>query len=117
MFSSDKNIETISQLVTEIKRYVELKSKAMQIQFVCKLSRLFTAIIVFLVLFMLLSLTVMFLSMMTASALSQWLGNDALAYGIVVLFYLLLATLLFFKRKAWIERPLTNFVAQLFFNK
>ena len=68
MFSSDRNIETISQLIVEIKRYVELRAECLQIDIVSKMSRLFTAIILFVVLFMLSALAVMFMSMTAAAA-------------------------------------------------
>ena len=45
MFSSDNNIETISQLVIELKKYVELQKRSLQIDFVDKLSKLMAAIV------------------------------------------------------------------------
>ena len=84
MFSSDRNIETISQLIVEIKRYVELRAECLQIDIVSKMSRLFTAIILFVVLFMLSALAVMFMSMTAAAALAPIVGGMATAYAIIV---------------------------------
>ena len=79
MFSSDRNIETISQLIVEVKRYVELRAECLQIDIVSKMSRLFTAIILFVVLFMLSALAVMFMSMTAAAALAPIVGGMATA--------------------------------------
>lgn len=114
MFSSDKNIDTISQLIVEIKRYVELRTEGLQIDFVTKMSRLFTAIILFAILFMLAALAVMFVSMTAAAALSSIIGSQAGAYALIVLAYVIIGVIVFINRRRWIEAPITHFIAALF---
>ena len=114
MFSSDRNIETISQLITEIKRYVELRTESFEIDIVRKLSKLVAALVLGAVLFMLACLAVLFVSMIVAATLSKILGSQAVAYAIVVAFYLLLGIMVYSNRKSWIETPLTGFLAHLF---
>lgn len=114
MFSSDRNVDNIGKLIVELKHYVSLKTESLQIDFVCKFSRLLTVLVVSAVLFMLLGLAVMFISMMVASALSKVVGSEALAYGIVVAFYVLIGSIFFIKRHTWIEAPITNFLVHLF---
>lgn len=114
MFSSDRNVDNIGKLIVELKHYVSLKTESLQIDFVCKFSRLLTVLVVSAVLFMLLGLAVMFISMMVASALSKVVGSEALAYGIVVAFYVLIGSIFFIKRHSWIEAPITNFLVHLF---
>lgn len=114
MFSSDKNVDNIAKLIVELKHYVDLKTESVQISFVSKFSRLLSAIVISAILFMLFGLAILFISMMVASALSKLVGSLAIAYGIVVLFYLLLGILFFVKRHTWIEAPITNFLVYLF---
>ena len=114
MFSSDRNVDNIGKLIVELKHYVSLKTESLQIDFVSKFSRLLTVLVVSAVLFMLLGLAVMFISMMVASALSKVVGSEALAYGIVVAFYVLIRSIFFIKRHTWIEAPITNFLVHLF---
>ena len=114
MFSSDRNVDNIGKLIVELKHYVSLKTESLQIDFVSKFSRLLTVLVVSAVLFMLLGLAVMFISMMVASALSKVVGSEALAYGIVVVFYVLIGSIFFIKRHSWIEAPITNFLVHLF---
>lgn len=114
MFSSDRNVDNIGKLIVELKHYVLLKTESLQIDFVSKFSRLLTVLVVSAVLFMLLGLAVMFISMMVASALSKVVGSEALAYGIVVAFYVLIGSIFFIKRHTWIEAPITNFLVHLF---
>ena len=115
MFSSDRNIETISQLIVEIKRYVELRAECLQIDIVSKMSRLFTAIILFVVLFMLSALAVMFMSM-AAAALAPIVGGMATAYAIIVVVYIIIGIVILCNRKKWIEAPIAGFLADLFLN-
>ena len=114
MFSSDRNVDNIGKLIVELKHYVSLKTESLQIDFVSKFARLLTVLVVSAVLFMLLGLAVMFISMMVASALSKVVGSEALAYGIVVAFYVLIGSIFFIKRHTWIEAPITNFLVHLF---
>ena len=114
MFSSDRNVDNIGKLIVELKHYVSLKTESLQIDFVSKFSRLLTVLVVSAVLFMLLGLAVMFISMMVASALSKVVGSEALAYGIVVAFYVLIGSIFFIKRHTWIEAPINNFLVHLF---
>lgn len=117
MLSSDQNIENISQLIVEIKRYIELKSLSLQTDFVSKMTQLLTALVVGAILFMLLIITIMFLSMMLAVALSPYVGGEATGYAIVVAIYVLLALLVYCKRKAWFEAPIANFLGHLFLDE
>lgn len=114
MFSSDKNIETISQLISEIKRYAELRGKSLQIDFVCKLTILASAMVLGLILFLLGGLAILFVSMTLVATLTSLTGSAIAANAIVVLIYLLLGALIYAKRRTWIQAPLANFLANLF---
>lgn len=117
MFSSNRNIETISQLVVEIKRHLELRGKSLQISFVSKLTRLFAALVLGALLFLFGGLALLFVSMMLVATLAAYLGSAIPAIGIVVLVYVFLGVLVYVQRRRWIEAPLANFLAGLFLDK
>lgn len=114
MISSDKNIETISQLIVEVKKYAEIKGKCLQIDFVSKLSKLLAALVVVSALFLLGAIALVFISMLAASLLEPIVGGTAYSYAIIVAFYALLGTTVYIKRQAWVEAPIVNFLGQLF---
>lgn len=114
MFSSDRNIETISQLVVELKNFVELQKKCLQIDFVSKLSKLMTAIVMGAVLFILGAVALMFISMTLAAFLETYVGGMDRSYAIIVAIYAILAYIIYSHRKQWIESPITNFLGHLF---
>ena len=117
MFSSNQNIDKVCTLILDIKKYIELKGEYLQVDLVCKLSRLFTILIVAIILFAILFLIVIFSSLTIAELLNLYIANRAISYGILVIFYILLTTLVYVKRKAWIEKPVTNFMAHIFMDK
>ena len=114
VFSSDKNIETIGQLLSELHRYAELRAELFKINAVSKLSKLFTVLLLGAILILLMGLALWFVSMMLAATLGEWLGSQALGYAIIVAIYLLLALTVYLRRKQWIEAPLTHFLGELF---
>lgn len=112
MLSSDRNIETLSQLIEEIVHYAQLNGRSWKLSLVSKLSRLASALILSILLFMLASAVFVFLSFTLASTLALWVGT-ALGYAIIALFYLLLGVLIYLNRKTWVEAPVVNFIANV----
>ena len=116
MFSNDKNIETIGQLIEVSKHYIELQTESLKLDVFEKIVRLLTAITISAIFVVLLMLALIYLSFAAAFALSSSLGNVA-AFCMVGGFYLLMLMLCILFRHQWIERPLVRFLALLFFNK
>ena len=112
MLSSDRNIETLSQLIEEIVHYAQLNGRSWKLSLVSKLSRLASALILSILLFMLASAVFVFLSFTFASTLALWVGT-AMGYAIIALFYLLLGVLIYLNRKTWVEAPVVNFIANV----
>ena len=100
MFSNDKNIETIGQLVEVTKHYIV---------------RLLTVATMALLLSVLLMLALIYLSFAAAFALGTVWGN-ALAFCAVAAFYLFLLFMFICFRKRWIEKPLVRFLASMLLN-
>ncbi len=114
MLSSDQNIQTIRELVLNLKEYAELKAESVQIGIIRKLSILITALIVGGLAFVLVAIIIFFLSGTLALALAPHVGGTAISCLIVATFYLLLGCLIYAKRTAWILNPIANFIGELF---
>ena len=115
MLSSDKNIESIVQLVEVLKRYMGLQKEFLKLNIVEKFVRLITALTLAVV-FIFLGFAVLFyLSFAFVYWLSPTLGV-AVAFLLVALIHLFLLCVVFNFRKAWIERPLVRFLADVIFN-
>ena len=115
MFSNDKNVETIGQLVETIKHYIGLQKEYLKLDVVDKVVRLLTAFTITLVLVGLLTIVLIYLSFAAAFALGTVWGN-ALAFCAVAAFYLFLLFMFICFRKRWIEKPLVRFLASILLN-
>ena len=109
MFSSDKNIEIISQLFAELKKYAELKGKCLQIDFVSKMTILLSALIVGAILFALSTIVILFLSYTAVLFLAKMMGSITWACFLVAL-----GVIVYAMRRRWIVNPLANFLGRLF---
>lgn len=116
MFSSDKNIEILTRLVRNLRRYGELRWAALRLDFVGKMTVLLSALIVAGVLFCLAALMVVFLSFAVVHLLAPKVGLAA-AYGWVAAGYLLLAILVFAMRRRLIVNPIARFFTALFLDE
>lgn len=114
MFSSDNNIETISQLVIELKKYIELQKRSLQIDFVDKLSKLMAAIVMGAVIFLIGVIALVFASMALSDAIAPFVGGVTYGNTIIFCIYILIGLLVYTNRKAWIEAPIVNFLGHLF---
>ena len=116
MFSSDKNVETIGQLVEVLKHYIGLRSEYMKLDAADKVVRLLTALIIGSLLLALLALALIYLSFAAAFAMADYVGL-APAFCIVAGAYLLILVLFILFRQQWIEKPLVKFLASLLMQK
>ncbi len=113
MFSNDKNVETIGQLVEVLKHYIGLQSEYLKLDVVDKVVRLLTAITMTVVLLGLFVMAIIYLSFAAAYALAGLIGSTALAFCIIAGIYLFILILFVIFRHKWIERPLVKFLASL----
>ena len=116
MLSSDKNVETIAQLVEVLRHYLGLQKEYLKLDVIDKVVSLLTAAALAVVFFLLVIAVMLFLSL----SLAQWLGTFiglATAYLIVAALHLLLLILVFAYRKPWIEKPLVKILAGILMSK
>lgn len=115
MLSSDKNVESIIELIEAIKDYIVLKKEYLKYDVVEKMVKLATALVVGVVMIILLSGLLFYLSFAAAYLLSPYLG-EAGGFAAIAGFYLLIIILVLSNRKSWIERPLVRLLAGILFS-
>ena len=115
MLSSDKNVETIAQLVEVLKHYLGLQTEYVKLDVIDKVVRLLTAASLTILFFMFIIAVLLYFSFAVACWLASWVGM-AKAFLIVSGVHLILFLLFIIFRKNWIEKPLVRFLASLFMN-
>lgn len=115
MLSSDKNIETISQLIEMIKHNLGLRKDHLKLEIVEKVMRLANAAALAFILILIIAAILLFLSAGVAAYLSEYMGLP-IALLAVGGFYLLLLLVVYMSRKSWIERPLVRYLSKLLLN-
>lgn len=116
MLSSDKNIQSVTQLIEAIKDYIGLEKQCMKFDIIEKLVRLSMALILFMLVFVLSVGVLFYLSF----ALIYWLAPEigwVSSYLIVAAIFLILLITVVCKRRTLIERPLTRLFADIFLTK
>ena len=116
MLSSDKNVESIAQLIEVLKHYLGLQAEYVKLDVVDKVVRLLTATALAIVLFLIFIGVLLFFGFGLANWLSQYVGTAA-AFFMVSAFHLILLILVFVFRKPMIEKPLVRFLASLLLGK
>lgn len=112
MLSSDKNVESIAQLVELVKHYLGLQKEYLKLDIIDKLVRLLTAIALFIVFFLIFVAVVMYCSFAIAYWLSEYIGYAAAFFTVGFVHFLILLQFLAF-RKSLIQKPLIRFLTNL----
>ncbi|MBP3227242.1 MAG: phage holin family protein [Bacteroidaceae bacterium] len=114
MFSSEKNIELIGRLFTETKEYVELRLEYAKVDATGKIAAALSAVILAMVLFVLAAIFIVLLSCTAGFLLQQFVTHDyALSFGIISCVYLVLAVVVYARRKKWIVNPVSQLLGGL----
>jgi uncharacterized membrane protein YgcG len=115
MLSSEKNVETISQIIEMVKHNIELRKEYAKLDIVEKVVRLLSATALALTLSVIMAFVLLFASAAVAVWLSAYIGRT-LALLSVTGFYLLFLLVVYASRKSWIERPLVKYLSRLLLN-
>ena len=116
MLSSDKNVESFAQLIETLKHYLGLQAEYVKLDVIDKVVRLITGAALAIVFCFLIIALALFMSFALAFWLSNFIGMGW-AFLIITIFQLIVFVLIFSKRKAWIEKPLVRFLADVFLEK
>lgn len=112
MLSSDKNIETLAQLIEVLKHYLGLQKEYVKLDAIDKVVRLLTVAALAILFVMLIVPIMLFVMLGIASWLSSSIGATT-AYFVVAVIHVLILILFIVFRKSWIEKPLVRFLASL----
>ena len=113
MMSSDQNVKILERLVRNLKRYVDLKLESLRLDAVSRITMLLSAVLIGVVFFCLASLVAVMLSFAAVFYLAPLVGGYVVASGVVALFYIVVALLLFVFRRSLIIDPITRFLVSL----
>lgn len=115
MLSSDKNVESIVELIDALKEHVELQKEYLELNVIEKVVKLVTALTVAII-FVILGVAVLFYLTFAIVYWMEPLTGLGLAFFLVAVFFVALLSLAFAFRKQWIERPLVRFLANTLLN-
>ena len=116
MFSTDKTIDSLQALFTEVKHYVDLQKDYIKLDITHKLTVLLSTLILILVLVILGMIALLYLSFTLAYVLRPYAGGLTNSYAIITGGILLLGILVYVFRQRLIIQPLINFLANLLLN-
>jgi len=116
MLSSDKNAETIAQLIEVVKHYLGLQKEYVKLDIIDKVVSLLTAAALAIIFFLFSIAVLMYFFFAMAFWLSAFLGLTK-AFLIVSAIHLVFLILFIIFRKEWIERPLVKFLAGILMGK
>lgn len=116
MFATDKTIDSLQSLFTEVKHYVDLQKDYAKLDITHKLIILLSTLILILVLVVLGMIALFYLSFTLAYVLEPLVGGLTTSYAIITGAILLLGILIYLFRQKLIIQPLTNFLANLLLN-
>lgn len=116
MLSSDRNVETIAQLVAVLKHYLGLQTEYVKLDIIDKVVRLLTVAALSVLFFLIAVAVLLYFSVALALWMASYIGV-AKAFLIVACLHLLLFILFALFRKPWIERPLVRFLAGILLSK
>jgi hypothetical protein len=117
MFATDKTIDSLQALFTEVKHYVDLQKDYIKLDITHKLVVLLSTLILILVLVVLGMIALFYLSFTLAYVLEPHVGGLMNSYAIITGGIILLGGVIYGFRRQLIIRPLTNFIANLLLNE
>lgn len=112
MLSSDKNVETLAQLIELLKHSLELRTEYARLDVTARVVRLLGAATLAVVLFLILLAVVLFASIAAALWLARFWGA-APAFLAVSAFFAVVLVVVYACRRVWIERPLVSFLSDV----
>ena len=115
MLSSDKNVESIAQLIEVLKKHIGLQKEYLKFDVIDKTVRLLTAFTLFTIFFVLLIAMMFYLSFAIVYWMAPATGLGG-AFAIVSGAFTIMLIAIFAYRKSLIERPLVRFLANLLLN-
>ena len=117
MINTQDPVENFQQLYDDVKKYIQLQTEYVKVEFVEKLTILISALLIIFLVIILLMGALFYLFFSVAYLLEPFVGSMTMSFFIISAFYFLLTGLLFVFRKRLIINPLVRFLSRLFLNK
>lgn len=114
MFLGDKSSESIQQIVTEAKTYLELQKEYVRLELTEKLTILLSTLILVLILVVLGMVALFYFSFTLAYVLAPKIGGLMVSFGLITLFLVLVMLVIYHQRQRLIISPMVNFLAKIF---
>lgn len=114
MFADDQSIESIKQLFTAFKKYLELQKEYTKLEVTEKLSVLLSTLLLALLAVTLGMVVLFYLSFTLVYILAPLVGGLMAGFAIITCILLLVLVLLITFRKQLIINPTVKFIAKLF---
>lgn len=114
MFANDKNIDNLTELFKEVKKYLKLQGEYVKLDLVEKLTILLSTLTLIFVLIILGTMAAFYLSFMLVYVLASATGSLVAGYAIIGGILILLAFIIYRLRQKLIFQPMVNFLARLF---
>jgi len=112
MLSSDKNVETLTQLIEMLKHNIGLRTEYVRLDVTARVVRLLGAATLAVLLTILFVVVLFFASLAVVMWLAQFWGMTT-AFAMAAGFYAVVLLLVYLCRKSWIERPLVRFLSNI----
>lgn len=113
MFSSEKTINSLTDLFVDVKDYFLLQKDYITLDLVEKLTILLSAISLGFILMCMSLLVLFYLSFTLIYLMAPLVGGLTVAFAIMTAILLCIAILLYLKRKSWIIAPITKGIASV----
>ena len=117
MINTADPVENFQQLYDDVKKYIQLQSEYVKVEFVEKLTVLISALLIIFLVIILIMGALFYLFFSVAYLIEPIVGSMTVSFFIISAFYLLLTLALFVFRKKLIINPLVRFLSRLFLNK
>ena len=116
MFATDRTIDNLQALFTEVKHYVDLQKDYVKLDITHKLTILLSTLILIFILVVLGMIALFYLSFTLAYVLEPYVDGLTNSYAIITGGILVIGILIYAFRQKLIIQPLTNFLANLLLN-
>lgn len=115
-FAFDDTQRCMRELLLEVKSYLSLQKRFLQLDLTEKLTILLSAIAIAVICLMLGGMALFYLTFALAYWIGEVTGVLALGFLVIALTLALLLALVYYNRKRWIVQPLARMMVTLFIN-
>ena len=114
MLFGEKSNESIQQLISEAKTYLDLQKDYIRLEMTEKLTVLLSTLILVLIMVVLGMVALFYFSFTLAYVLAPFVGGLMVSFGLITLFLVLVILFIYYKRERLIVSPMVNFLAKIF---